>query len=582
MRVTTLEAPKIKTVTVNGFSRRNASNKAFPYELTYARNAEIVDGCVLTRAGRMIVRELASADGIGADGELMWVEGAKLYYMGVCIDGLSLTEGKKDIYRIGDYVVIFPDGAYFNLMNTSDFGDISVSFIGSGSIDISTVDENKAPVTDFTVSYIEPLEREEGDLWAIPNAGVGYVMKKCVSGAWRDFKTYIKISARSIGTSFSVGDAVDCYGAESITGKAFKIADIEPNAVYCEGVAGNVSTVSYIKLSRKLPLLDHVAVCGDRLWGCRFGFDNDGNRVGRVYASASGNPLNWTARTNGIGVEKDIPSDGRFNGICKLGSYTAVFEDGAVTKLRITDDGVSTERYECEGVGDMAGASLAALGGEIYYKSKNSVCAYNGNRVKRISEALGRVLIPETGSYGGVVNGRYYVTMRLESGEDVVGIYDPESETWSMEDDPGVRGFAVRNGELYAICENSAGARLILWNSENVSLEDGGYCVENGYEEGGFEWCFDCGRIGGGSLRNLYPIKLTVRAKPILGELKISLSYDGEDTEEYTVCDTSDEIFNIPIKRKRADTVWLRFSGNGKAKVCGYELEYVSLSSKYQ
>lgn len=580
MRKAILEAPKNKRVTVNGFEGFKVGDKASPSEIMLGENITIVNGRIAPRSMRMRVRDVTSADGISSDGELIWVESGRLYYMGVKIDSLTLTEGKKQIFRIGNYVVVFPDGAYFNLTDMSDCGDISVTFMGSGEIEISTVDENGDPVDGYTVSYLEPLDYREGDLWAIPNADVGYVLKKCIRGAWREIKTYIKISAASIDAPFSVGDAVDCYGAESITGKAFRIAKLEKDAVYCEGVSGGVSKISSIKLSRKMPLLDYVAVCGDRLWGCRSGFDADGNMVRRVYASAKGNPLIWTARADGFGVLRDIPSDGAFSGMCEIAGYTVVFENNALTKLRITEEGVTDKRYACEGVGDMAFASIATLGGEIYYKSKNAVCVYNGSRVKCISSSLGKVGIPKTGSYAGVMNGRYYVTLLLENGKNAVGVYDPETETWEIQDDPGVRGFATRNGELYAICEDSYGARILLWDYQNSSVEAKSYCVDGGGDCDIAECSFELGNIGADSLGHVYPVKLSIRAIVRLGELRIGLKYNGEMEKRYTIGMSELGVYNIPIQRKRADTVSVSFLGSGDFDVCGYELEYIELGTK--
>lgn len=580
MRKAILEAPKNKTVSVNGFDGIKFGDKASPSEIMGGENITVVNGRIVPRSMRMRVRDVSSADGISSDGELIWVESGKLHYMGVKIDELALTYGKKQIFRMGNYVVVFPDGVYFNLMDMSDYGDISVSFIASCEIGLSTVDENGNPINDYTVSYLEPLDYQEGDLWAIPNADVGYVMKKCIRGAWRELKTYIKISVGDVGGMFSVGDAVDCYGAESVTGKAFRIAKIENNAVYCEGVAGGVSKISYIKLSRKMPLLDYVAVCGDRLWGCRFGFDADGNMVRRVYASAKGNPLVWTARAEGFGAQADVMGDGAFRGMCEIDGDAVVFEDNALIKLRMTEDGITSKRYSCEGVGEGACGSIAAIGGEIYYKSKNAVCAYNGNRVKQVSEALGKVGVPKTGSYAGVMNGKYYVTLLLENGRNAVGVYDPKSETWAIEDDPGVRGFATRNGELYAICEDGDGARILLWDYWNSSAEAKSYCVDGGGDCDIAKCSFDLGNIGADSLGHVYPVKLSVRAVVRFGELGVSLKYNGETGKRYLVGASDLGTLNIPIQRKRADTVSVSFSGNGDFDVCGYELEYTELGTK--
>ena len=580
MRKTLLEAPKTKTVSVNGFKGFSSEYDASPDMITACENVTVVNGNVIPRSMRMRVRDVENADGISSDGELIWVENGKLYYMGVKIDALMLTDGKKQIFRIGNYITVFPDGAYFNLMDMSDYGDISVTYMGSGEVELSTVDESGATVAGYTVSYIEPLEYQEGDLWAIPNADVGYVIKKCIRGAWREIKTYIKISAASIGTSFSVGDAVDCYGAEDITGKAFKIVKLEKDAVYCDGVSGGTVRIQSIKLSRKLPLLDYVTVSGNRIWGCRAGFDANGNMVKRVYASAVGNPLVWTARVNGFGIEADIACDGAFGGICDMDGDVIVFEKSALTKIRVTESGITAKRYTCEGVGDMAHCSIATIGGEIYYKSKNGVCTYNGNHVKCISGELGRVGIQKTGSYAGVMNGRYYVTLLLENGKSAVGVYDPNEDSWNIEDDPGVRGFATRKGELYAICEDSNGARILLWDYERSSSEARAYCVKDAGECDTADCTFEFGEIGKDSLGQIYPIKFSVRTRISLGELRVCLKYNGEKTQTYMLGASELGVYNIPIERKRADSVSVIFTGSGDFNVCGYELEYVELGTK--
>ena len=580
MRKTVLNAVKTKKVSVNGFKGFSSEYDASPDMITACENVTVVNGNVIPRSMRMRVRDVEKADGISSDGELIWAENGKLYYMGVKIDALTLTDGKKQIFRIGNYVTVFPDGVYFNLMDMTDYGDISVTFMGSGEIEISTVDESGSPVTGYTVSYLEPIEYQEGDLWAIPSADVGYVIKRCIRGAWREIKTYIKISAASIGTSFSVGDAVDCYGAENITGKAFRIAKLEKDAVYCDGVSGGTTKIQSIKLSRKLPFLDYVTVSGGRIWGCRAGFDANGNMVKRVYASAIGNPLVWTARVNGFGIETDIECDGAFGGICDMDGDVIVFEKSALTKIRVTEKGVTAKRYACEGIGEMANGSIATLGGEIYYKSKDAICSYNGSRVKCVSKSLGRVGIANSGSYAGVMNGKYYVTLLLENGKKAVGVYDPKEDSWNIEDDPGVRGFATRKGDLYAICEDTKGARILLWDYEHSSGEAKSYCVKDAGECDTAECAFEFAEIGKDSLGQIYPVKFSVRSRISLGEVRVCLKYNGEKTKTYMLGASDLGVYNIPIERKRADSVCVSFTGSGDFNICGYELEYSELGTK--
>ena len=54
----------------------------------------------------------------------------------------------------------------------------------------------------------------------------------------------------------------------------------------------NDITGSYV-VTKIIPAMDYVIECGNRLWGCRYGQNNNGEFVNEIYASALGDFKTW-------------------------------------------------------------------------------------------------------------------------------------------------------------------------------------------------------------------------------------------------------------------------------------------------
>ena len=79
---------------------------------------------ISSRKKRGLVAQLQSPGGMIANGGLAWVDGSTLYFNGQATPVNDLASGEKQLVAMGAYIVIFPDGAYYNTQDATDYGRI--------------------------------------------------------------------------------------------------------------------------------------------------------------------------------------------------------------------------------------------------------------------------------------------------------------------------------------------------------------------------------------------------------------------------------------------------------------------------
>ncbi len=578
-----LVAGKYYTETVTDFKGIRFTDNASGDELYRCRNIALdAPGVLRPRLGRSVIRPVISGGGIYSDEALCWTENGRFYYGGSQIDGLYLTTGKKHICRLGKYILIFPDGVYFNTYDFTDHGNISASFSVSGTVYLQTVDSELSSVGTFEILQELPEEAESGKLCAVPgDSGDGiYSLKRYDGARWTDVRTYIKLTLNNIGASFKVGDLLETEEPDGVLGSCIRVSYIEDNALYCEGVALK-SSVSSLKLKRVMPLLDCAAVSGDRVWGCRYGLDRDGGFVCRVYASAPGDPLNWSSIAENGGLYTDIAGSGAFSGICDFMGSPVLFREDGLIELAISGGRIVQAAIRGEGAERGAMQSIITLGGVLYYKSRDAVCSYDGSYPKRVSSQLGKLGASDDGAPAGIYNGRYYIKLSPENGDAGIYSYDPQSKIWQCEDDPGVIAFAMRNDLLYAMTGGQNG-KIILWDPAGADETERNYCISAGYpiNEGAVTWNLETGKLGRSELKGMYPIRLCLRVRGVESGMSAGLIFDEADSAEKLIsipAGTNGTIV-LPVSAVRSDTVRLFISGSGDADILGYSLEYTEES----
>ena len=79
--------------------------------------------CITQRAARIKANEepYESPAAVHAKGELLVIDGTRVLYGGNEVG--TVTEGKKQIATVGDYVIIFPDKAYYKVPTEEEEGE---------------------------------------------------------------------------------------------------------------------------------------------------------------------------------------------------------------------------------------------------------------------------------------------------------------------------------------------------------------------------------------------------------------------------------------------------------------------------
>jgi hypothetical protein len=375
-----------------------------------------------------------------ADGDLL-IDGIVVYS--------GLAPGEKQFASIGNRLVIWPDKLVWNYdRRTMSSLDVSVTlppesgleFIKHGdeyigvSIDNSWVVQNNSPLAGF----------------------------------------------------FKVGDTIKIEGAVNNpqNNGYYTILDLTPdpvsggmlpavgmNYIYINtnmGFGTNPETGT-VTISRSVP--DFELICGyqNRLWG---------TKEFTVYASAIPNNQ-WSDSFNFdrfLGDEADswygeVTSDGAFTGLIGFYGTMLAFKEQKLVRI----SGTNAQNYfiseiECEGVQKGSSRSLVNLGGILYYLGLNGVMGYSGDLPSNVSRNLGYLEL--SSGIGGTDGRRLYMSAMRPAGRPMPGlddteasrpstqfyerirrlyVFEPYFDTWTIEDEADVRGFAFAEERLHAL-----------------------------------------------------------------------------------------------------------------------------------
>ena len=160
-------------------------------------------------------------------------------------------------------------------------------------------------------------------------------------------------------------------------------------------------------------------------------------------------------------------------------------------------------------------------------------------------------------------------------------MYDPAKEIWCREDDPGVRFFFDKGGELLAVTDNGESSEVILWNGNGASGSCITYFSEYGEvrQEGNVGWSYESAEIPMKVKKGMSPSRIFLRVRLSGGAfLRAGCVYNGKGTPDryVTVSDRTDGYFEIPCLVAKGDPVRIAVSGRGEVEILGYAVEYSS------
>ena len=467
----------------------------------------------------------------------------------------AVADSKKKMVGMGTRVIIFPDKIAF------DTRDRSVTKLGavwdSGGADVVLTPCDVSGKT-YTVSgkgTKEPENPADGQLFLkVNNIQKPYSSESVLeiyneaSGNWSVIELkWCRIEAGGIGKDFAVWDTVTVSGVEdgddlhwkelkgdrivTARGDDWVQVQAEPGGDYFygtltkgremlrwTGIDGKGATMEgntdAFRLERRVPDLDYLTECDNRLWGCA-------QNENVIYGCKLGDPTNWFSYR---GIAEDsyavtVGSDGPFTGAATCLGSVLFFKENALHKLygsKPSDFQLSSLR--CRGVARNAARSLCVLNETLYYLSPDGVMAWDGSIPAKVSAALdaGRLANVKQ-AVGGALDGRYYLHVSREN-EVRLLVYDTERGLWHEED---VCSFEMA----------STGGQLYLWDGRALWAADPSRETAGQRSEGteqGVEFALTTGDLGLDSPEERYLSRLTLRLDAACrSQVTVEVSYDG-------------------------------------------------------
>ena len=508
-----------------------------------------------------------------------------VFYVGgsYYVSALKLTDGEKTLVSMGAYVIIMPDKVYVNTENLNEYGKIEASVTTTNTVTFELCkldgegykDENGNDIDISSItSPTAPSEPANLELW-IDTSSTPHTLKQYskANEQWVSVATtYIKIHSAGIGEPFSVNDGVTISGIVDESLKDLNSTTIiwakGSNYIVVTGILDKVTSQDEpITVERKMPNMDFIIESENRLWGCRYGVALNGEVVNEIYASKLGDFKNWNCFA-GISTDSyvaSVGSDGQFTGAITHLGYPLFFKENCMHKVY----GNYPANYQiqttaCRGVQKGCPKSLAIVNEVLYYKSRSSICSYDGSLPVEISSALGDVAY--SNAVAGALGNKYYVSMSDSNEVYHLFVYDTKKGMWHREDNTHATDFCACRGNLFYIEVNEDEQKSIKAIKEITELS-----YKLNYEaEASPAWSAETGIIGTDSPDKKYISRLDVRLSINIGaRVYFYIQYDSSGDWEHicTMTGRTLKSFAVPIRPRRCDHLRLRIDGDGETKI---------------
>ena len=528
------------------------------------------------RGKRGVYASPASPKGMIAKDALCYVDGTEFVMNEYRID-MGLNDEPKQLISMGAYVIIMPDKKWINTLNTTEFGNIEAEVITESPVSFTLC---KLDGTDYSsdIPTDEPAEPSNMDLWVDVSTEPHSLKQWSESSSmWVTIPTtYVKIYSpgSGLGTAFEKYDGITITGLsgalhDNVSGNIIEdssdLAALEGAAVVWEkgddyivvvGVLDVTRTITeQITISRKMPIMDFIVESGNRLFGCRYGENADGEVVNEIYATKLGDFKNWNCYM-GLSTDSYAAScgtDGQFTGAITHMGYPLFFKENCVHKVYGNyPANFQIQDTACRGVQKGCEKSLAIVNETLFYKARSGVCAYDGSLPTEVSYVFGNEAYSE--AVGGSHGNKYYISMKDADEAWNLFVYDIAKGMWHKEDDIKVDQFCSCRGEMYAISDGQI-ITMLGSGTPDANL---------------VEWMVETGEIGITSPDMKYISRITIRmSMDIDAEVGIYAQYDfSEEWEcQCVLRSTNLRSFSIPIRPKRCDHMKLRIEGVGNVKI---------------
>lgn len=519
------------------------------------------------RAQRGVYATPDSPQGMISKDSLCYVDGSDFVINEKRIDmKLSTAEADcpKTLVSMGGYVIIMPDKKWINTTDF-EFGNIEaiVTTTTKATITHCKLDGTDFSDEDITISDEAPADPENLAYW-IDTSTTPHTLKQysATSAMWVAVATtYIKITATGIGAPFEVGDGVFISGVKIDSFddvNSMILQGCGDDYIIVIGILDEVKTQDTpITVKRQMPNMDFIIESENRLWGCRYGLSVDNEVVNEIYASKLGDFKNWNCFA-GISTDSyavSLGSDGQFTGAITHRGFPLFFKETCMHKVY----GNYPANYQiqttaCRGVQKGSEKSLAIVNEDLYYKSRTSVCYYDGSLPTEISAALGDISYYK--AVAGTLGNKYYISMADADDVYHLFVYDTKKGLWHKEDNTQAVEFCNCRGELYYIDHSDNQIKTVKGTGTVGTTA--------------IEWEAITGVIGTDSPDKKYISRIDVRLSLKLGTtVYFFIQYDSSGVWEelHVMTGITLRSFSVPIRPKRCDHLQLRIIGTGEAKV---------------
>ena len=565
MRYATLKAPKSTRQIVDVFRGYNHNFRISDGEFYDMENLCSDEYPLLTpRKPRGIYTKTTAPMGMVSKNELCYVDGTEFVIGKNRYDmGLSGNAAQKEMISMGAYVIILPDKKYINTSDPADRGSIDNDTYSQQSVRFQMCDATGQGYEDAIVSKTAPENPEDLQYWMDTSEST-HVLKRWskTTSQWVSITTtYVKVQSPGIGKGFRKYDGVRVSGITvsqlaGLNGSQI-IQDCAQDYIVLVGVLDQAcEQPDMVRIRRRMPVMDFLCESDNRLWGCRYGLNNDGQMVNEIYACKLGDFRNWECY-QGISTDSYAAScgtDGPFTGAITHLGYPLFFKENCIHKVYGAEpSSFQIQSTACRGVQKGCEHSLAIVRELLMYKARSGICVYDGSLPTDAGYCLGKETYTQASA--GANGSKYYISMCNPDGQWSLFVYDTSVKLWHREDDLQAICFCSHLGNMYCVDAKT---------KEILCLTGG-----NTYEKQ-VKWMAESGELGITTPDTKYTSRMSIRLQvPPGSELRVLVRYDvSQEWEEVCAIRGTDlRSFSVPIRPVRCDHMKLRFEGMGEAKI---------------
>lgn len=529
---------------------------------------------------------------IYSDNNICYLDGTKLHYSMKEYDlsaYMDATAPEQTLLRFGAYILLFPAGVYVNVYDNTDIGIMQTSYETEAGTEItySICDKEGTDYENVTESATAPENPTAGQYWLNTGENSGLNIWDESKSMWQPVPTTyirIRVAGATLTDYFNVADAINMNTDYPDINNGSQIQAMGTDYIVVLGllpvVTKTVTTTTAwnLKIERKLPKLDYVCTNKNRVWGCHYGYDNNGKMVNEIYASKLGDFKNWYTfqgiSTDSYTASVGVPGD--WTGCISFQGNPVFFKENAIFKVF----GNYPAEYQivqsdCRGVQKGSDKSLAVVNEFLFYKSASDVVVYDGSSPVSISKNLGREHLYYDAVGGGCLN-KYHIVMETADARKVYFVYDIEHGIWEKEDAIPVLQFsATENGQLYAITKDKLYG---LGSTDNIAFND------KLIGEEWVNWWAETGEIGYEMADSKYVNKLSIRAYvPFRSEIQVQIAYDDRPFEDVGLIRGKKSVASqtLDIKPLRCDHFRLKFVGHEDFRIYSVMINLENGSETY-